>query len=317
MSHMVETLAYAGETPWHGLGRRLSGRVTAADIIREAGLDWMVVERDVFANGATDADASTRCDGYKALVRETDGAVLSVVSGKYGIVQNAQLGELAEAMAGEGVEAFEVGGSLRDGKHVFLVGVTGTADIAGDAVKSYLTLATSHDTSLAVTAFFSPVRVVCNNTLQAALAGNEGGHRITVKHTAKAADRVAIAAGVCKAARGYFGRFTETALHLVEQRLSTATFGDIARSLWPAYTNAAGERVVPELGEKVVQLFRNQAHVPADRHIAGTAWGGYQAVTALLDHNRRNTGTQARMGRFLQGSDDAIRSRALELLLAA
>ena len=314
MAHMVETLAYAGETPWHGLGRRLANRVTAADIIREAGLDWMVVERDVYAQGADDF---VPANGYKALVRETDGSVLSIVSGKYGIVQNAQLGDLAEAMAGEGVQAFEVGGSLRDGKHVFLVGVTGEAEIAGDRVKNYLTLCTSHDASLAVTAFFSPVRVVCNNTLQAALSGNEQGHRLTVKHTSKASDRVAIAAGVCKAARSYFGTFTETALRLVEQRLSTATFGDIARSLFPAYVNAAGERVVPENGEKVVRLFRNLQGSVIDRHLAGTAWGGYQAVTALLDHNRKNTGPQARMGRFLQGSDDAIRTKAVGLLLAA
>lgn len=317
MSHNVETLAYAGETPWHGLGRRLGNRVTAQDIIREAELDWMVVERDVFASAPDRTDLTGPVEGYKALVRETDGSVLSIVSGKYGIVQNAQLGDLAEAMAGEGVKAFEVGGSLRDGKHVFLVGVTDEAEIAGDVVKSYLTLCTSHDSSLAVTAFFSPVRVVCNNTLQAALAGNEGGHRITVKHTSKASDRVAIAANVCKAARSYFGTFTETALRLVEQRLSTATFGDIARSLFPAYTNAAGERVVPENGDKVVRLYQNLATSPVDRHLVGTAWGGYQAVTALLDHNRRNTGREARMGRFLQGSDDAIRTKAVGLLLAA
>ena len=311
MSHMVETLAYAGELPWHGLGSRLTRRVTADEMLACADLAWTVQGRAVEVAGD---DGMQVVPGYQALVRVPHGNVLKVVSNDYGIVQNRELAVLAEAMAGEGVEAWEVAGSLDDGRRVFFCGVVGEHDIAGDAIRNYLTLASSHDGSLAVTAAFSPVRVVCANTLGAFLNTVGGKQRISIRHTKSASDKVRLAAALCRDARAYFGTFHAQALELVGATLSLVEAAELSADLFPAYRSEdTGQLVTPELQGATVALFRHMASVPNDRHVAGTRWGFYQALTAALDHNRRGS-ERSRLSRFLSGSDDSIRSKAWRLL---
>jgi len=305
---MVETLAYAGEVPWHKKGRPLSGRVTASDMLVQAELDWLVEAHNVRVE-----PSGWLIDGYKALVRNPHGNTLAVVSDDYGIVQNRTLADLAEAMGGDG-PVWEVGGSLDEGRRVFFCGVLDEGTIAGDRVRNYLTLASSHDGSLAVTAAFSPVRVVCANTLSAFLGSTEGRNRITIRHTKSATDKVKLAAALCRDARAYFGAFHEQALGLVGATLSLVEASEMAAMLVPAYKSEdTGKLVVPALQAAIVGLFKGLAMVPHDRHIAGTRWGFYQAVTAAIDHNRKGSET-GKLRRFLSGSDDTLRSRAWRML---
>ena len=306
MSHMVETLAYSGEVPWHGLGTKFSERLTAGEMLAAAGLDWQVVTTPVIVDGKP-------VDGYQALVRDPQRNVLKVVTTDYGIVQNEELARLAEAMSGAGVKAWEVGGSLDEGRRVFFCGVVDESEVAGDLVRNYLTLASSHDGSLAVTAAFSPVRVVCANTLGAFLEDSETKPRITIRHTRTASDKVKLATSLCASARSYFGAFNEAALALVGEAMTVVEAEECSTHLFPAYKNDEGRLVVPELQETTVALFKGLASVPHDRHLAGTRWGFYQAVTAALDHNRRGS-DRSRLSRFLSGSDDSIRSRAFKLI---
>lgn len=309
MSHMVESLAYHGAVPWHTLGNVLPQRATADEMLRAAGLDWTVVSRPVLVDGGA-------VPGYQALVRDPQGNVLKVVSDEYGIVQNNELAALAEAMSGAGVRAWEVGGSLDEGRRVFFSGVVDESEIAGDEIKLYLTLASSHDGSLAVTAAKTPVRVVCANTLQAFLseAGREGRPRITIRHTRGASDKVKVATELCAEARAYFGAFNEQALALVGATMTSVEAVELAAGLFPAYkSEETGQMVTPELQMTVVDLFKGMHAVASDRRIAGTRWGFYQAVTAALDHNRRGS-ARSRLSRFLSGSDDSVRSRAWKLL---
>ena len=312
MSHMVETLAYAGETPWHGLGLRLDGRTTATDLLDRAGLNWTVEGRPVHAfntrNGLTNL-----ASGYQAITRVEDGSVLSIQSDAYGIVQNQALAELAEAMAGEGA-AWEVGASLDGGRKVFLCGVVDEQEIAGDQVKGYLTLASSHDGSLSVTAAKTPVRVVCANTLATFLSTAAGRPRISVPHRKNAAANVKLATELVKDARAYFGAFREQALTLVGATMHVVQAEQVAADLFPAYKSEdTGQVVTPEMREIVLRLFQGMGYSSADSRFAGTAWGFYMALTAALDHNRRGSDT-SRLKRFLAGSDDTLRSRAWRML---
>lgn len=320
MSHMVETLAFAGELPWHGLGTRLPERADAQAMLQDAGLDWTVEARPAYT-GFTAEGAESEEDmdfasipGYKAIVRFPHGNVLSIQSDEYGIVQNREVADLAEAMSGEGVRAWEVGGSLDDGRKVFLCGVLDEGTIAGDVVRQYMTVASSHDGSLSVTAAFSPVRVVCANTLAMFVDAAEGRNRITVRHTKNAAAKVKLAGALCTQARAYFGAFNAQALALVGAAMSVVDAEETAAKLFPAYKNDEGKLVVPDLQEKLVAIFKALAAVPHDRHLAGTKWGFVQALTATLDHNRRGS-QRSKLARFLTGTDDSLRSRAVRLLL--
>lgn len=307
MSHMVETLSYAGEVPWHGLGVKLADRVSASEMLRTAGLDWTVEPRPVFVDGNEVA-------GVKAIVRVPHGNVLKVLTDEYGIVQNAEIAALAEAMSGQGVRAWEVGGSLDEGRRVFFCGKLDDHEVAGDVIRDYLTVASSHDGSLSVTAAFSPIRVVCANTLGAFLNEAEGKPRISIRHTKSASDKVKLATKLCEQARAYFGAFNTEALTMVGRAMSVVEAVELSETLFPKYKSPdTGQIVTPELQTTCIELFKNMHACPQDRRIAGTRWGYYQALTAALDHNRRGS-DKSRLARFLTGTDDTLRSRAWKFL---
>lgn len=313
MSHMVDSLAWHGEVPWHGLGQRLPRRATVDEMIRFGGLDWEVIPRPLFQ--ADDAGCGATVPGYKALTRsDRPNVTLSVVSEAYGIVQNGEALALAAAAVGSEAAVAEVGGALDEGRRVFVVLNLEAAgfDVAGERVEPYVVCYAGHDGSTSVGFRFTPVRVVCQNTLAAAL-GSETPHEVTIRHTRNAADRVAKAAAMIESARAYFGLFHTTALHLVKQRMDGDTAHAFAARLFPTYRAADGRAVVPENQRKLVHLFRYQG-ANGDGAVAGTRWGFFNAVTALTDHNVRG-GARSAMARTLGGSD--VRDRALAILLAA
>jgi len=160
---MIESLFYVRETPWHGQGVRVEEAPTSADAIRLAGLDWTVSSREMFL-----ADG-TRVEGNYMNVRDTDERQLGVVGDRYKIVQNSDAFEFTDALLGEGVK-YETAGSLQDGKVIWLLAkLPNKFEILGDKVDPYVVFTNTHDGSGAVKTAMTPVRVVCNNTLNMAL----------------------------------------------------------------------------------------------------------------------------------------------------
>ena len=167
---------------------------------------------------------------------------------------------------------------------------------------------------------FTAVRVVCNNTLSAAL-GDGKSPRITIRHTRNAQERVKQATQVIAAARDYFRGFSETALSLVKKHLSGEQAQAITERLFPAVKVEGKATVTPGLVKargNLLALFNGQYH-NADRNIAGTAWGFYNAVTAYTDHNmRRRGGSEGRMRALtMSTATDDVKANALRYLVAA
>lgn len=315
MSHQVDSLAYTGATPWHGIGRVLPKYATVEDMVREAGIDWEVSGFPVFCHRATPTAGQelVTVPGYKSLVRQDTGTPLAIVGDEYGIVQNKDAFGIAAA-ACMGDARAEVGGALDGGRRVFILLSMNSMEIAGDEVKPYLLCYAGHDGRTPVAVRFTPVRVVCANTMAAALSGGSLTE-LRIRHTSHASDRVQAAADMITAARAYFGEFHARALALVKQRLTQTQAIDITTALFRPY-KSAGKTIVPAMGQKVLQLFTRQGYAATDRHLADTRWGYFNALTAALDHNGRNTGPSARMARAVSGSQDALRGQALELLAA-
>ena len=171
----VETMFSVRETPWHGLGRIVMEAPASREALELAGLDWQVESRNIYSgNGAV-------ISGYRANVRSTDDAVLGVVSDRYRIVQNEEAFQFTDDLLGEGV-TYETAGSLQGGKKVWMLAkLPEKYIIAGDEVTPYLVFFNSHDGSSGVKVAMTPVRVVCQNTLNLALGSAK---RIwTAKHT--------------------------------------------------------------------------------------------------------------------------------------
>ena len=164
MAANVETMFSVREKPWHGLGTIVMEAPTSADALRLAGLDWEVVQEPIFT------DFKESIEGYKANVRDSDRKVLGVVSDRYKVVQNTDAFSFTDELLGKGVR-YETAGSLQEGKRVWLLArLPREYIIAGERISPYLVFSNTHDGSGSVKVAITPVRVVCNNTLNLALS---------------------------------------------------------------------------------------------------------------------------------------------------
>lgn len=162
MAANVETMFSVREKPWHGLGTVVTEAPDSREALKLAGLDWKVVQQPVFTDYGM-------IHGYKANIRSTDHEVLGVVSDRYKIIQNTDAFSFTDELLGEGVR-YETAGSLQKGRKVWLLArLPKEYIIAGDRISPYLVFSNTHDGSGAVRAAVTPVRVVCNNTLNLAL----------------------------------------------------------------------------------------------------------------------------------------------------
>lgn len=177
MSANVESMFYAGrEKPWHGLGTQVEEAPTSADALRLAGLDWTVQRKPIQVCGGR------KVDNFFANVRSSDGAVLGVVSDRYQVVQNAEAFAFTDALiGGEGQVHYETAGSLMGGRKIWLLAKLPDTEIVGDKTEPYLCFSNTHDGSGAIRVCMTPIRVVCNNTLNIALNGAKRAW--SVRHT--------------------------------------------------------------------------------------------------------------------------------------
>ena len=175
MSANVETMFSVRETPWHGLGRIVMDAPASREALELAGLNWQVESRNIYSG------TGAMIPGYRANVRSTDDAVLGVVSDRYRIVQNEEAFQFTDDLLGEGV-TYETAGSLQGGKKVWMLArLPRKYLIAGDQVEPYLVIFNSHDGSSGVKVAMTPIRVVCQNTLNLAL--NTAKRSWTARHT--------------------------------------------------------------------------------------------------------------------------------------
>lgn len=164
MAANVETMFYVREKPWHGLGVRVEEAVSSKDALKLSGLDWTVLQESILSS------SGEVIEGYKANVRDSDRKVLGVVTERYRVIQNAEAFEFTDELLGSGVR-YETAGSLQEGKKVWLLArLPREYIIGGERISPYLVFSNSHDGSGAVKVAVTPIRVVCNNTLNLALS---------------------------------------------------------------------------------------------------------------------------------------------------
>lgn len=191
----VETMFSVRETPWHGLGRIIMDAPASREALELAGLDWQVESRNIYSG------TGAMIPGYRANVRSTDDAVLGVVSDRYRIVQNEEAFQFTDDLLGEGV-TYETAGSLQGGKKVWMLArLPRKYLIAGDQVVPYLVIFNSHDGSSGVKVAMTPIRVVCQNTLNLAL--NTAKRSWTARHTENVLLRVQDARETLQLASNY------------------------------------------------------------------------------------------------------------------
>ena len=164
MAANVESMFYVREKPWHGLGVRVQEAPSSSDALIQAGLDWKVLQEPIYtAQGEI-------VDGYRANIRSSDRKALGVVTDRYKVIQNQEAFAFTDGLLGEGVR-YETAGSLQGGRRVWLLArMPHEYIISGERISPYLVFSNTHDGSGAVRVALTPIRVVCQNTLNLALS---------------------------------------------------------------------------------------------------------------------------------------------------
>lgn len=200
MAANVETMFYTREKPWHGLGTMVAEAPNSKDALRLAGLNWKVLQEPVYTEN------EELIQGYKANVRDTDRKVLGVVTDRYKVIQNEEAFAFTDTLLGEGVR-YETAGSLQEGRRVWMLArLPREFIIGGERISPYMVFSNTHDGSGAVKTALTPIRVVCNNTLNLALrtakrswsmihTGDISGKIEEAKNTLLLADEYMIALG--------------------------------------------------------------------------------------------------------------------------
>lgn len=193
MAHQLEvvngraSMFFVGELPWHGLGQQLHGRPTVREAIDAAGLGW---EIELVPLVTEDAHAPAPA---RAVRRTADQRVLGVVGPAYHALQNRDAFAFFQPFLDAGLASLHTGGSLCDGKKVWLLVRIEREPLVigdGDEIQKFVLLSNSHDGTTSVRVGFTPIRVVCANTLALAHADKAGSKLIRVRHTRRLADNL-------------------------------------------------------------------------------------------------------------------------------
>ena len=225
MAANVESMFYTRTKPWHGLGIQVQEAPESKDALKLAGLDWKVYQREVYT------DSGIRIDGYRANVRNTDNKVLGVVTERYKIVQNEEAFAFTDALLGKGVR-YETAGSLQEGRKVWLLArLPKEYIISGEQISPYLVFSNSHDGSAAVRVAVTPIRVVCNNTLNLALSTAKRSWAMV--HTGNIKGKIHEAQETLFMAETYMGKLGKEIEELKRQRITERQVKEYIEILLP------------------------------------------------------------------------------------
>lgn len=234
MAANVETMFYTREKPWHGLGTRVEEASTSKAALILAGLNWQVEQHELRTVEGIDLK------GYLANVRNTDGKVLGVVTDKYRVVQNEEAFAFTDTLLGKGV-TYETAGSLQEGKKVWMLAkLPQRYIISGDEITPYLVFSNSHDGSGAIKVAMTPVRVVCNNTLNLAL--DTARRCWSTNHTGNLAGKMQDARQTLLYADNYMAELGRAFERLNRIKITDRQVMEYINSMFPATENMSDQQ---------------------------------------------------------------------------
>jgi len=282
MAHNVETMAYAGEVPWHGLGVPVSNDLTPVQMMEKAGLNWTVEQIDSYVN-VGDKRIPT---GMKSLVRSSDNKVLTNIGQVWNPVQNEDAFNFFSEYVMKGDMEMHTAGSLKGGQLVWaLAKVKESFDLfGGDTVESYLLFSNPHKYGFSIDVRFTPIRVVCNNTLSLSLEA-KAERSVKVGHrTEFNASEVKKALGIASAK---LHEYKDMAQFLGSKRYNIDDLVEYYNTVFP---RTADKRVqnqklsVETLSKNAKAAFDAIEQQPGAKFAEGSWWQAFNSVTYVTDH---------------------------------
>jgi phage/plasmid-like protein (TIGR03299 family) len=317
-------MMYCGEPPWHGLGTRLDGPATAVAAMRAAGLDWKVVLKPLVAyDDDKKMEVVQPVPGRFAIVRDDqwgkpDCRALGIVGRQYRPLQNREAFAFLDPLVGPDAAVYHTAGALGDGERVWLLAkLPGELVVAGgDVTEKYLLLSNSHDGQSSVQLKFTPIRVVCQNTLTMAL---ERGPTLRVPHTSNLERRLALARDAIDMVQGRFERIGRAFDRMAEKSMGGNRLVEYLERVFPEpvprdgvenHANGSARARVVRDRSGAAHLFAHGRGNDAPR-VRGTLWAAYNGVAESVDHRTGpQTGADRRLSSAWFGDGYRVKARA-------
>ena len=277
MAANVETMFYTREKPWHGLGTMVAEAPNSKDALRLAGLNWKVLQEPVYTEN------EELIQGYKANVRDTDRKVLGVVTDRYKVIQNEEAFAFTDTLLGEGVR-YETAGSLQEGRRVWMLArLPREFIIAGERISPYMVFSNTHDGSGAVKTALTPIRVVCNNTLNLAL--RTAKRSWSMIHTGDISGKIEEAKNTLLLADEYMTALGQEFEDLRKIKLSEKQVLDYIKILLPMEENYS---LLQKRGVEKLRADMKMRYFDAP-DLKGVGNNGYRFVNAVSDFATHST----------------------------
>ena len=279
MAHEVEMIdgvaqmAYAGDKPWHGLGVEVHNDLTPGQIMAKAGLDWEVEKVNMYY-GMMD---EIKVEGKQALIRKSDDKLLDIVGVDWNPVQNKEAFNFFDSFCKQGQMTMHTAGSLFDGKRVWaLAKIASDFELFnGDKVEGYLLFSNPHKFGQAVDIRFTPVRVVCNNTLTLSLS-QAVQNAVKLNHR-KEFDPEGVKQ-VLGLASKHMDEYKETAQFLGSKKVSDEQF---KLFLSEVFGKSKKDEKLTRSAQMAYDVLDTQ---PGAEFAQGSWWSALNAVTYVTDH---------------------------------
>lgn len=308
MAHEVETMAYAGSVPWHGLGVPVSNDLTPVQMMDKAGLNWNVRELESYI----EFDGKRMATGQKSLVRETDGKILTNVGENWNPCQNETAFEFFSDFVMSGDMEMHTAGSLKGGQMVWaLAKVKESFELfGGDQIDSYLLFSNPHQYGKSIDVRFTPIRVVCNNTLSYSLSSKKD-NSVKVGHRADFnAESVKESLGIAKSK---LNTYKDMAEFLGKKRFTADSLIEYYNTVFPRHADkrVQGKALsVDTLSRNAKLAYDALEQQPGSKYAEGSWWQAFNSVTFITDHVQGRSADN-RLYSSWYGSNQVRKTKAL------
>lgn len=313
------TFASKREIAWHGLGSVVEA-MTSEEAIILGGMDFEVNLAPVYANiNIKDYNGEfythqSLVNGKQATYRTDTNETFGIVGGRYTVLQNTECFKFFDDIIGEGHAAYETVGALGNGETVFLTAkLSKELVINKDLVDQYLLLTNTHDGSGSVNIMFTPIRVVCNNTLTMALNSNKS--KFTIRHTKNLHNKLKQAENALGIVKKQSVLLKETMEHIAKISIDDKKAIDIICSAFNFERNDKGEFFSTRSVNLANKIYKSYQIGVGQEGIVGTGYGLYNGVTTYLQNVQKVTDKDAFFKNSFMGKDDVTRNKVLQNIL--
>lgn len=312
------SFAARGEKAWHGLGQYVQEAMTAEEAIRLGGLDYTVEKRPLFVQAPD--QTLVEVPGYFSNVRTDTNQPLGVVKNRYTIVQNRDAFSFFDSVIEQGEAIFETAGALGKGERIFITAkLPEDMLVRGEKIEKYIMLTNSHDATTTVIAGFTPIRVVCNNTLTASLRNLE--NRVSIPHTASADSKLKQASTVMGIASKYMNEVNEIFEKMTYKKISDLELRHFIEEVMKndrAATKDEEKEISARMKKMTDEIYSfalthsTQKTEPAYR----TLWGAYNSISGQYNYLKNYTSPEVKMRDINYGGAADKVSKAFDLAVS-